>query len=67
MLAIIQENAKVNPSAANGLFMMTSFAVRSVAVYLAGIIGDFAGLENMFIVSAGIGFFAMPFLLKLGR
>jgi FSR family fosmidomycin resistance protein-like MFS transporter len=67
MLAIIQENAKDNPSAANGLFMMTSFAVRSVAVYLAGIIGDLAGLENMFIVSAGIGFFAMPFLLKLGR
>lgn len=65
MLAIIQENAKAHPSAANGLFMMISFAVRSVAVFFAGIIGDFAGLENMFIVSAGIGFFAIPFLLKL--
>ncbi|MBU1344471.1 MAG: MFS transporter [Proteobacteria bacterium] len=65
MLAIIQENAKDNPSAANGLFMMISFAVRSMAVFLAGIIGDLAGLENMFIVSAVIGFFAIPFLLKL--
>lgn len=67
MLAIIQENAKENPSAANGLFMMISFAVRSVAVFLAGIIGDLAGLENMFITSAVIGFFAIPFLLKLER
>ncbi|MBU8848711.1 MAG: MFS transporter [Desulfobacterales bacterium] len=65
MLAIIQENAKHNPSAANGLFMMISFAVRSIAVVLAGIIGDLAGLENMFIVSAVIGFCAIPFLLKL--
>jgi FSR family fosmidomycin resistance protein-like MFS transporter len=65
MLALVQENAKMNHSAANGLFMMASFFVRSVAVFLAGIIGDLAGLDNMFIVSAVIGFFAIPFLLKL--
>ncbi|NOX34621.1 MAG: MFS transporter [Deltaproteobacteria bacterium] len=65
MLAIIQDNAKQNPSAANGLFMMTSFAVRSIAVFIAGIIGDLAGLDNMFIISALIGFSAIPFLLKL--
>ena len=65
MLALVQENAKMNPSAANGLFMMASFFVRAVAVFLAGVIGDMAGLENMFIVSAVIGFFAIPFLLKL--
>jgi MFS transporter, FSR family, fosmidomycin resistance protein len=65
MLAIIQENAKTNPAAANGLFMMISFAVRSVAVVLAGVIGDMAGIENIFIVSAVIGFMAIPFLLKL--
>ncbi len=67
MLAIIQENAKNNPSAANGLFMMISFATRAIAVFLAGIIGDIAGLENMFIVSAFIGLFAIPFLLKLKK
>ncbi|WP_457551440.1 MFS transporter [Desulfobacula sp.] len=65
MLAIIQENAKDNPSAANGLFMMISFAVRSIAVVIAGVIGDLAGLENIFVVSAVIGFTAIPFLLKL--
>jgi len=65
MLAIIQENAVTNPSAANGLFMMISFVVRSLAVFLAGFIGDLAGLENMFMVSAILGFCAIPFLLKL--
>jgi FSR family fosmidomycin resistance protein-like MFS transporter len=65
MLAIIQENARDNPSAANGLFMMISFAVRAVAVFFAGVIGDFTGLENMFVVSALIGFCGLPFLLKL--
>jgi FSR family fosmidomycin resistance protein-like MFS transporter len=65
MLAIIQENAKSNPSAANGHFMMISFAVRSLSVFLVGIIGDVAGLENMFIISALIGFLAIPLLLKL--
>ncbi len=65
MLAIIQENAKQNPSAANGLFMMASFAVRSFAVVLVGGIGDAAGMENMFIVSAAIGFLAIPFLMRL--
>ncbi len=67
MLAIIQETAKDNPSAANGLFMMTSFAARAIAVFLAGIIGDIAGLENMFIVSAFIGLCAVPFLLQLKK
>jgi FSR family fosmidomycin resistance protein-like MFS transporter len=67
MLAIIQENAKNNPSAANGIFMMTSFAARAIAVFLAGVIGDIAGLENMFIISALIGFTAIPFLLKLKK
>ena len=65
MLAVIQENADQNPSAANGLFMMTSFAVRSIAVFLAGIIGDALGLDMMFILSAAIGCCAIPFLLKM--
>ncbi len=65
MLAIIQENAVKNPSAANGLFLMISFAVRSVAVFIVGLIGDFTGLEKMFIITAIIGLGAFPFLLKL--
>lgn len=65
MLALIQETAKDNPSAANGLFMMVSFAVRSLAVVVVGAIGDVLGLDNMFIISAVCGFAAIPFLLQL--
>ncbi len=65
MLALIQETAKENPSAANGLFMMVSFAVRSLAVVVVGALGDAFGLDNMFIISAVTGFAAIPFLFKL--
>ncbi|MCP3943028.1 MAG: MFS transporter [Desulfobacteraceae bacterium] len=67
MLALIQETAGDNPAAANGLFMMASFTTRSFVVVIVGAIGDFAGLENMFIISALIGFTALPFLMKLEK
>ena len=65
MLALIQENAKESPAAANGLFMMISFALRSLAVVAAGAAADAFGLEMMFIISALAGFTAIPFLIKL--
>lgn len=65
MLALIQETAHKNPSAANGLFMMVSFAVRSVAVVLVGALGDAFGLDAMFIIAAVLGLGAIPFLIKL--
>ena len=67
MLAIIQDNAGKSPAAANGLFMMVSFFVRSLAVVGVGAIGDAAGMENMFAFSALAGFLAIPFLIKMDR
>lgn len=67
MLAMVQDHAEENPASANGLFMMTSFAVRALAVTAVGVIGDFAGLDMMFAASAVIGILALPFLLKLKR
>ena len=67
MLAMVQDHAKENPASANGLFMMISFAVRALAVTAVGFIGDLAGLDMMFAVSAMIGILALPFLLKLKR
>ncbi len=67
MLALIQETARENPAAGNGLFMMASFAIRSVAVVIAGGVGDAAGLNQMFIFSALAGFLGLPFLLKLEK
>jgi len=67
MLALVQENARENPAAANGLFMMISFAVRSLAVVAAGAIADVFGMNIMFIVSALAGFTAIPFLIQLKK
>ncbi len=67
MLAMIQEHAPENPSAANGLFMMVSFAVRSLAVVIAGALGDFFGMDAMFIIAAIAGYTALPFLIKLKK
>ena len=65
MLALVQETARNNPSAANGLFMMISFAVRSVAVVVVGALGDAFGLDAMFLIAAGTGVAAIPFLIQL--
>ncbi|MFH1152537.1 MAG: MFS transporter [Pseudomonadota bacterium] len=65
MLALVQENAGASPAAANGLFMMVSFVVRSITIVVVGTIGDITGLETMFVFSAIIGFLAIPFLMKL--
>lgn len=65
MLAIVQKAGKESPAAANGLFMMVSFVVRSITIVLVGIIGDHTGLETMYLISALAGFAALPFLFKL--
>jgi FSR family fosmidomycin resistance protein-like MFS transporter len=65
MLAIVQDNTQNHPSAANGMFMMVSFAVRSFAVVVVGAVGDMAGMENMFVFSAVVGFVSLPFLIWL--
>jgi FSR family fosmidomycin resistance protein-like MFS transporter len=65
MLAIVQETGKESPAAANGLFMMVSFVVRSATIIAMGIIGDHTGLDTMYIISALAGLGALPFLFKL--
>jgi FSR family fosmidomycin resistance protein-like MFS transporter len=65
MLAMIQENAKNSPSAANGFYMMISFIARSAVVVLIGYCGDVFGLETTYYVSAFMGMAGIPFLFML--
>lgn len=67
MLALVQEHATENPSAANGWYMMVSFLARSAIVVLVGMLGDFVGLRNAYFVSAGLGLLGIPFALQLPR
>lgn len=65
MLAIVQENAKSGPSAANGLFMMVSFISRSAIVVVVGMIADYIGLPATYCFSAALGLISIPFILML--
>ncbi len=67
MLAMVQENAKNSPSAANGLFMMASFVARSLIVVFVGMIADRIGLHATYLISAGMGLLGIPFILMLPR
>ncbi len=65
MLALVQEHAGQNPSAANGWFMMVSFLARSAVVVLVGLMGDLIGLQSAYLISAFLGFLGIPFILML--
>ena len=67
MLALVQENARQSPAAANGLFMMISFMARSAVVVVVGIIADRIGLNAAYLISAAMGLIGIPFVLKLPR
>jgi FSR family fosmidomycin resistance protein-like MFS transporter len=65
MLALVQENARQAPAAANGFFMMISFMARSAVVVVVGFIADRIGLNATYLISAAIGLVGIPFVLRL--
>jgi len=67
MLALVQENARHSPAAANGFFMMMSFLARSAVVVVVGFIADRIGLNTTYLISAALGMAGIPFVLMLPR
>ena len=67
MLALVQENARHSPAAANGLFMMISFMARSAVVVVVGFIADRIGLNAAYLISAAMGLIGIPFVLMLPK
>ena len=67
MLALVQENARQAPAAANGLFMMINFIARSAVVVVVGFIADRIGLNAAFLISAAMGLIGIPFALMLPK
>lgn len=65
MLAMVQEHAEKSPAAANGIYMMIAFLVRSSVVVIIGFIGDYLGLETAYFISAATGLLAIPIIRKL--
>ncbi|CAB1058550.1 Uncharacterized MFS-type transporter [Olavius sp. associated proteobacterium Delta 1] len=67
MLALVQENARHSPAAANGLFMMISFIARSAVVVVVGFIADRIGLNATYLISAAMGLVGIPFVVMLPK
>lgn len=67
MIALIQENAHGHPATAHGMFTATGFALRSVVVLIVGALADWLGLQNALLISAGMGFLALPLAFALPR
>jgi len=67
LLAIVQESFPENRSFANGLYMASSFIIRSLASVLLGVFGDWFGLGTAFTISAILVVFGIPFVRKLPR
>ena len=65
MLAVVQDNVREAPAAANGLFMMMSFLFRSGVSVLVGWVADGVGLQSTYYISAAVGVTAVPFVFLL--
>jgi len=65
IMALVQESFPANRALANGIYMATSFVLRSVVVVIIGAIGDSMGLQTGYVISvcAMAGAFATVFFL----
>ena len=59
LLAIVQENSPNNRALANGLFISIAFLIRPISLLVIGYLGDMLGLQNAFLISAGISLLAL--------
>lgn len=67
VLALVQESFPEKRSFASGIYMASSFVIRSLASVLLGALGDWFGLPAAFAVSAGALFLGIPLVLRLPR
>jgi len=67
LLALVQDKEKDKPVFANSIYMTISFITASLSVVLAGLLGDWIGLENTYKLSAFLALGAIPFVLMLKK
>lgn len=65
LLALVQDKGKDKPVFSNSVYMTISFMTASLAVVLAGLLGDAVGLENTYRLSSIFAVGAIPFVLML--
>jgi len=66
-LAMVQNRFVQNRSLANGIYMSSSFILRSLAVVIVGMLADRFGLRAVFVGSAFFSLLAVPLILTLPK
>ena len=65
LLALVQDKGKEKPVFANSVYMTISFITAALSVVIAGLLGDWVGLENTYRFSSFFAVGAIPFVLML--
>jgi FSR family fosmidomycin resistance protein-like MFS transporter len=65
IMAMVQESFPENRALANGVYMAVGFSIRSAAVLILGVLGDWLGLRWAFAVSAILPLLGLPLILLL--
>jgi len=65
LMALVQDVSKELPVFMNSIYMTISFGTSAVSVVFAGVLGDWLGLDQTYLISAAIAIGAVPCVLLL--
>ncbi|MFA9370758.1 MAG: MFS transporter [Labilibaculum antarcticum] len=67
LIALVQDRSKEFPVFMNSIYMTVSFITAALAVFFAGLMGDWIGLEKTYLISSVLSLGAIPFVLWLNK
>ena len=67
LIALVQDRAKQLPVFMNSIYMTVNFISAALAVFFAGVMGDWLGLEKTYLISSILALGAIPFALLLKK
>jgi FSR family fosmidomycin resistance protein-like MFS transporter len=67
LMALVQDVSKDLPVFMNSIYMTISFVSSAIAVFFAGLLGDWIGLETTYLISSFLALGAIPFVLLLKK
>lgn len=67
LIALVQDRSKQLPVFMNSIYMTVNFISAALAVFFAGVMGDWLGLERTYLISSILALGAIPFALLLKK
>lgn len=67
LIALVQDKSKEFPVFMNSIYMTVNFITAASAVFFAGIMGDWLGLEKTYLISSILALGSIPFVLWLNK